>query len=143
MATPTDLVACVGAVYAMLHGAHSVADHFVQTQHQADTKGLPGWAGRWACAKHVLTYTVTAGVFLSVLVWRTGVQIHPSALAAGLTVSAVSHYVADRRTPLRRIADGLGKSPAWLDHGGGMYALDQAWHLGFTALTALIIGGAA
>lgn len=142
MATPTDLAATIGAVYAMLHGAHAIADHFVQTQHQADVKGRPGWAGRWACAKHVASYTATAGVFLALLVWRTHLPIDPGALVAGLTVSAGTHYLADRRTPLRRLADWLGKSPAWLDHGGGMYALDQAWHIGFTAIAALIIGGA-
>jgi hypothetical protein len=38
--------------------AHTVADHWVQTDHQAGHKGLPGWAGRWACGKHVATGSI-------------------------------------------------------------------------------------
>jgi hypothetical protein len=45
--------------FAALFVAHQVADHWIQTQHQADTKGCPGWPGRIACAAHVASYTAT------------------------------------------------------------------------------------
>jgi hypothetical protein len=143
--TPTPavvaVVATVGAVFAALYAAHQVADHFVQTQHQADLKGRPGLVGRWHCAAHVATYTLTAVVALLALVWRTGLPLSLAATVAGLAVSAVSHYIADRRTPLRRLADWLGKDPGWLERGGGLYALDQAWHVGWLFVAALVIGG--
>jgi hypothetical protein len=132
---PGAFAACFAALYA----AHQVADHLIQTQHQADTKGLPGWRGRLACAAHVTTYTAAALVALLVIAWRTGLPLHPWTVVAGLAVSAITHYVADRRAPLRTLLDRLGKSPAWLDHGGGMYACDQAWHIGWLAVAALII----
>ncbi|WP_433530362.1 DUF3307 domain-containing protein [Micromonospora sp. CA-263727] len=125
------------AVFATLYAAHQVADHWVQTQHQADCKSEPGWAGRIACAAHVTTYTATAGIALTVLILATGLRLDPWGVAVGLAVSAVSHYIADRRTPLRRLAELLGKDPHWLARGGGMYALDQSWHTGFLFLAAL------
>jgi hypothetical protein len=139
------------AVFAALYAAHQVADHWVQTDHQANHKGLPGWPGRWNCAKHVATYTLTGVVALAALAAVTGWRPALLPLTAGLAVNAVSHYIADRRTPLRRIAE-------WTGHGGfytlgtprpgrddnpslgtGAYALDQSWHVGWLFITALII----
>ncbi len=127
------------AVFAALFVAHQVADHWVQTQHQADHKGRPGWPGRIACAGHVITYTATAFGFLAALALATGIDLRPGPVAAGLTVSAVTHYIADRRTPLRRMANAIGKNAGWLDHGGGMYALDQSWHYGWLFVAALVV----
>lgn len=133
--------AAFGATFAALYAAHQVADHWVQTQRQAETKGGPGWRSRLACAAHVATYTVVAAGALAAADRRAGLDLNGRRVVAGLTVSAVSHYVVDRRAPLRRAADALGKSPAWLDHGGGMYALDQSAHAGFLFLAALVISG--
>jgi hypothetical protein len=131
----------VAAVFAMLYAAHQVADHWVQTQHQASTKGHAGWRGRIACAAHIATYTATAVVALLALVWRTDIVLSLWPTVAGLTVSAVTHYIADRRTPLRWLADKTGKDPGWLERGGGLYALDQSWHVGWLAVAGLVIGG--
>jgi hypothetical protein len=136
-ATPGAL----GAVFAALYAAHQVADHWIQTQHQADLKSCAGWRGRLACAAHVASYTATALAALVAVAWRTGLDLTPAGVAAGLAVSAVSHYVADRRTPLRWMADRLGKDPGWLKRGGGLYALDQSWHIGWLFVAALLIGG--
>ena len=127
------------AVFVALWVAHQVADHWIQTQHQADCKGRPGAAGRIACAAHVATYTATAFGFLGALALATGLDLDPGRVATGLAVSAVTHYIADRRTLLRRAADALGKNPRWLDHGGGMYALDQSFHYLFLFVAALVI----
>jgi hypothetical protein len=135
----------VAAVFAALYAAHHVADHWIQTQHQADTKGTAGWRGRLACAAHVATYTVTALLAVLVLAWRTGLDLSAASLAAGLAVSAVTHYIADRRTPLRRIADAVGAGTFYRVNAGGMngaYLLDQSWHLGWLFVAALVIGGA-
>lgn len=131
--------AAFAAVFAALFVAHQVADHWIQTQHQADCKGRPGWPGRIACAAHVATYTLTALVTLAALALSTDLHLAPGRTAAGLAISAVTHYVADRRVPLRRAADALGKNAGWLDHGGGMYALDQSFHYLFLFVAALVI----
>ncbi|PMR58470.1 transcriptional regulator [Verrucosispora sp. ts21] len=138
LADPTGSRAAVfAAVFATLYAAHQVADHWIQTQHQADCKGQPGWAGRLACAAHVATYTATAVLALVFLIAGTGLRLDPAGVTVGLGISAVTHYIADRRTPLRQIADQLRKSPAWLDKAGGMYALDQSWHVGWLFIAAL------
>jgi hypothetical protein len=143
-------MAAFAAVYAALLAAHHVGDFWVQTQHQADTKGLPGWVGRWNCAKHVATYTVTGLLALLALAAATGWRPQVWPLLAGLAVSAVTHYVADRREPLRRLAVALGSAQFWNlgvpkgpgDKpclGTGAYALDQSWHIGWLFVAALVI----
>ncbi|WP_433793294.1 DUF3307 domain-containing protein [Actinoplanes sp. CA-252034] len=145
------MTAAFAAVFAALFVAHQVADHWVQTQHQADCKGRPGWPGRIACATHVTTYTLTALVAVIVLGLSTDLHVRPGQVAAGLAVSAVTHYIADRRTPLKRLADlvgagrfyALGIPRAGRDDnpslGTGSYALDQSFHYLFLFVAALVI----
>lgn len=123
-----------------LFGAHYIADYWLQTQRQADMKGTPGWAGRIACASHVTVYTITSLVALYAAASASDLQLHWPAVAAGLAVSAVTHYIADRRTPLRWLADRMGKSSEWMDNHGGLAHLDQAWHIGWLLAAALTMG---
>ena len=151
--THTDL-APFAAVFAVLFVAHQVADHWGQTCHQAAHKGLPGWIGRLACARHVGSYTLICAGFLVTLSAWTGWRPSPTHLVVGLTISAVTHYIADRRVPLRRLADwaGLGAffslgtpRPGRADNpslGTGAYALDQSWHYAWLCLAALVISAA-
>lgn len=127
------------AVAAALHAGHHVGDHWIQTQHQADHKGLPGWRGRLACATHVASYGITQLAAIGVLVLALDLHLSPVGLAAGMAVNLGSHYIADRRVPLRRMAEALGKDPAWLERDGGLYALDQSWHVGFLFVSAVLI----
>lgn len=139
------------AVAVALFAAHQVADHIVQTDYQARTKGAPGWVGRLACARHVVTYTATAAAALGALWLVLGLRLPLWQTAAGLLVSAVSHYIADRREPLRRFALAIGLTGFWAlgtprpgrddnpSLGTGAYAIDQAWHHGWLFITALII----
>lgn len=139
------------AVFAALYAAHQVGDHWIQTQHQAEHKGVAGWVGRWACVKHVTSYTATGVVALALLAGVTGWRPTVVPLLVGLTVSAVSHYIADRRTPLFRLALATGSGRFWLlgaprpdrddnpSLGTGAYALDQSWHVGWLFISALII----
>jgi hypothetical protein len=139
------------AVFVALFVAHQVADHWIQTQHQADCKGRPGWPGRAACAAHVASYTAAAVAALADVHVALGLPLHPGHVAAGLAVSAVTHYIADRRTPLKRLAEltgsgrfyALGCPRAGRDDnpsiGTGSYALDQSFHYLFLFVAALLI----
>jgi len=147
------------AVFAAMYAAHQVADHWVQTGRQAADKGLPGWRGRLACARHIATLTVTAAVALAVVAAATGATPHLLSAVAGLAVNAASHYTADRRRPLLSLAEWLGATlipgkgefwhlgalrPGRDDNpclGTGAYALDQSWHVAWLFITALIIAG--
>ena len=136
------IAATFGAVFAALYAAHHVADYWVQTPHQSAHKGLPGWPGRVACAAHVGTYTLTAAVVLAVVWWRLSLPLSLPHVVAGLAVSAVSHYWADRRTTLRALVAVVdqvtpGKA-AYYDHGGAA-PLDQAWHVVWLLAAALVI----
>ena len=143
--------ATFAAVFVALFVAHQVADHWVQTQHQADCKGRPGWPGRVACAAHVGSYTATAVVAVGALHVALGVALNPWQVAAGLAVSAVTQYIADRRTPLKRLAELVGADrfyalgtprPGRDDNpsiGTGSYALDQSFHYLFLFIAALTI----
>jgi hypothetical protein len=143
--------ATFAAVFVALFVAHQVADHWIQTQHQADCKGRPGWPGRIACAAHVASYTATAVAALNAIHFGLALPLNPWQVAAGLAVSAVTHYIADRRAPLRRLAEltgagrfyALGIPRAGRDDnpslGTGSYALDQSFHYLFLFVAALVI----
>lgn len=131
----------VAGVFVTLFAAHQVADHWLQTQAQSDTKGLPGRRGRRACLVHVSTYTATALAAVLVLAAVTGWEPDSVRLTGGLLVSAVTHYVADRREPLKRLAWAIGKDKDWVERGGGLYVLDQSFHIGWLWVSALVIAG--
>ncbi|MEV8635845.1 transcriptional regulator [Streptosporangium sp. NPDC051023] len=144
-------LAAFAAVFAALFAAHSVGDHWVQTHTQALGKGAPTTAGRLACLRHVATLTATKAAALAALALIAGLTVLPLPLLAGLGVDALSHYWADRRTTLARLAERIGKRgfyqlgaprPGHDDAphlGTGAYALDQSWHIGWLFITALII----
>ena len=58
-----------------------------------------------------------------------GIRLRPGRVAAALVVSGATHYIADRREPLRRLADATGRESfvRLADFGmNGTYCLDQA-----------------
>jgi hypothetical protein len=138
------------ASFAALFVAHQVADHWVQTDKQACRKGAPGWPGRLACTAHVATYTVTAVLFVLPVVTVLGVHTSVGRLAAGLALSAATHWLIDRRWLLVWLADRTGSRafvrmgacrPGHDDNpslGTGAYALDQSAHYVFLFLAALL-----
>ena len=140
------------AVFVALYVAHSVGDHWVQTSHQAVAKGKPGWSGRLADTRHVLGLTITKLLTLTAAVLVLHLHVTAAGLAIGLALDAVTHWWADRRTTLARLAKLTGKSefyalgsqvvdaqghPTHL--GTGAYALDQSWHILWLFIAALII----
>ncbi|MFB6392681.1 DUF3307 domain-containing protein [Polymorphospora lycopeni] len=135
----TDVLAAFAAVFVTLYVAHLWADHWLQTDWEAKTKGEPGWRGWLACTAHCAGYTATAVVALVGLHVATGWTPDLVAAAVGLGISGGTHYVIDRRVHLRRLADFLGKDKDWLERGGGLYALDQSAHVAFLFVAALVI----
>jgi hypothetical protein len=152
------------AVFAALYAAHQVGDHWPSTHRGALRKGmrradalaagLHRHAGPRACATHVASYTATGVLFLAALVWRTGLDLDLWRTTVGLSVSAVTHYWADRRFTLRWLCDRLawiGKDrfyalgaprPGRDDNptvGTGAYLLDQSFHIFWLFIAALIV----
>jgi hypothetical protein len=164
--------AIFAASFAALYAGHMVGDHWIQTGWQAANKGRHDHTGRLACAAHVATYTATQAVFLASVALAIDVHVASPWLLVGLSVSAVTHYWADRRFTLARLAGRLGKADFYrlgqprkhkigqtaddfpdapyelkaLDNpclGTGAYALNQSFHIGWLFVAALIIAGGA
>jgi hypothetical protein len=143
--------------FVAMFAAHQVGDHWIQTNGQAMTKGGSGWSARAACARHVLVLAAIKAAALVAAFVVVGLPIRPLWWAGGLAVDAVSHYWADRRSTLRRLAALLGPGKAaFFDLGAprpghddnptlgtGAYALDQSWHVWFLFIAALIMAGGA
>lgn len=140
-----------GAVFAVLYAAHVVADHWVQTNQQARDKGGSGWSARLADVRHVASLTAVKVLFLGAAGAVLGLRVPVGQAVAGLLIDAVSHYWADRRFTLARLAAALGKAefyalgsprPGRDDNpslGTGAYALDQSWHIGWLFVAALVV----
>jgi hypothetical protein len=131
--------------FAVVSGAyltgHQVGDYWVQTTAQALGKALPGRPGRVLCASHVATYTLTLAASLAVAAVVLAAPVSPARAAAGLAVSGVTHYLADRRDPLARLAEKAGRGGFWRSGEGlasGAAHLDQSWHWLWLFAAALI-----
>lgn len=134
--------ATFAAVFIALYVGHQVGDHWIQSDHQAKHKAETGTAGRLACAAHVGTYTATQAVTVALAAWALGLTLSPALVATGFAISALTHYIADRRVPLRILADTTGKGAFWrLAQAGmnGAYQLDQSWHIGWLFVAALVM----
>jgi hypothetical protein len=139
---------CFAVLAVALLVAHQVADHWVQTSAQAAAKGQPGWRGRRACATHVATYTLATTLAVGAVWWAFTLPLSPAGVVAGQVMSAATHYWADRRTTLARLAEMTGLGGFWClgaprpgrddnpSLGTGAYALDQAWHWWWLAVAA-------
>lgn len=95
-------------VWAAFVVAHQVADHWVQTCHQAANKGGDSWPGRIACARHVATYTATTSLLVAMVLLVFATPVTAGGFVTGQIVSAVTHYWADRRTTLKAAAYRFG-----------------------------------
>lgn len=130
--------------------AHRVADHWVQTGHQAALKGRRNNVGRKACALHVASYTAVTALTVLALWGAFQLDITWWGFAAGQLVSAVTHYWADRRYTLAGLAAVMGKAEFYAlgapragrdDNptlGTGAYELDQSWHWGWLGVAAFL-----
>jgi hypothetical protein len=126
--TATDRAARFATGYALLRAAGAIGDMWVQTDTCARVKGATDTnpvvdrdeetgtetvhgtrEGQLACAHHVATYTATQAGALLIGSRLLGLRLKPGHLAAALALSVATHYVADRRQPLARIAQAAGK----------------------------------
>lgn len=135
-------------VWVALYSAHHVADFWGQSAWEAHTKSAPGWQGRLACLVHVLVHTFVALALLGAAAFFLDVPLSGWGIAAGLLVNGATHYFADRRAPLRQLAALLGKEDFYAlgtgegqgPHlGTGAHALDQAWHVSWLFVSALVL----
>ncbi|MEU1761194.1 transcriptional regulator [Micromonospora sp. NPDC005652] len=148
---PTVNPGVVGALFAAVLPAHEVADHILQRHSDAKLKGERGPVGRRACTNHVASYTLVQVAAAYGVARASGVRLRPGSVLAGAAVSALTHWVVDRREPLRRVAHALGKgefhdmgkprdghddNPCL---GTGALAMDQAWHKGWLLATVLLM----
>jgi hypothetical protein len=156
-----DLIRAVTAAVAfgvMLAG-HYIGDHWVQTSGQAygkalDAIGCVRRTAMWHCAKHVASWTTTTTVFLLAACWWLRLPLRPGWLVAGILLNALTHFIADLRVPLIRLGRLLGRTgyietvgvvrpagAASTGPGTALFELDQAWHIGWLAVSALLIAG--
>ncbi|KJY27429.1 hypothetical protein [Streptomyces sp. NRRL S-495] len=153
----TTTAATMAAVFVVLYTAHQVGDHWVQTSCQAAEKGKPGWTGRWACSKHVISLTATKVALLVPVALLLDLQVTVGGSALALALDACSHWWADRRVTLARLAKLVDKTEfyelgtyAHPHHptdakglyaptlGTGAYALDQSWHMLWLLVAAVV-----
>ncbi len=150
------------AVAITLYAAHHVGDYWVQTDHQARHKGQAGGKGRAACTAHVLTYVWTQAAMLTALYAVLGFENVTWGVHAGLLVSGVTHWLADRREHgvMFKLARRLPGKAAFLELGKprtgwmntnvvkhddnpqlatGAWALDQAWHIFWGVFVAALL----
>lgn len=152
------------AIAVALYVGHHVGDYWVQTDHQARHKGLPGHAGRTACLRHVVGYLLTQYVMLCLVGLAAGAWINPNGLLAALLVSGVTHYLADRREHglMFKLARRLPGKAVFMELGvprdrfvcdeygatipvdrpqlaTGAWALDQAWHIFWGVFVAALV----
>ncbi|MFE9427795.1 hypothetical protein ACFYNO_33095 [Kitasatospora sp. NPDC006697] len=158
--TATDRAANFATGYALLHAAAAIGDMWVQTDTCARIKGATDTnpvidrdekagtqtvhgtrEGQLACLHHCATYTATQAAALLVGSRVLGLRLKPGRVAAALAVSFATHYVADRRLPLARLAKATGKGAFYerLTPICGSFELDQAWHHGWEAAAALVL----
>lgn len=132
-------------VFAAFLIGHYLADYFVQTDHQAQHKGLTGSRsneGRRNCAVHAVTYTATLAGVLGLALNVEDVEFSTTAslvVSVALILNGVTHYVIDRRWTLEAFARLIGKS-GWLDNDPeALPKLDQAAHLVLLGAVALVL----
>ncbi|MFB7858909.1 hypothetical protein [Rhodococcus qingshengii] len=140
-------------IFIGLFAGHHAGDYWIQTDHQAITKGKPGAEGIRACLAHVTGLTLTKLIFVGSLLSISGLAPSPFWFLFGVFVDASSHYWADRRTTLEKLAKVLRKStfyqmgkdtvhtssPPGTHVGVGSHALDQAFHLVFLVVGSVLM----
>lgn len=123
----------------MRTAAH-VADHWIQTGHQAAHKADAGLPGHRVMAGHIASYAGAQAVALVAVNQLLDMRLKPSRIAAAIMVSAATHWFIDRRWPVRKLAEATGKQ-GFHDLGGplgGAYILDQSAHHLMEAVAAVV-----
>jgi hypothetical protein len=85
------------AVALTLYAAHHVGDYWIQTDRQARHKGDAGAGGVLQCVLHICSYLATQIMMLLIANAVLQLQLSAPSIFAGLAVSGITHYLADRR----------------------------------------------
>lgn len=132
-----------GAAVASLLVAHPIGDYFVQTDHQAQHKGLRGHRsneGRLNCFVHALTYTLTQIAVMFCVFGLSSYDGPYTAVAVILVLNGLTHYVIDRRWTLEWFARYVLAKDDWIDNDPTALAtIDQAAHRALFLPVALAI----
>jgi hypothetical protein len=142
------MTADFAAIAIALYAGHHAGDYWVQTDHQARTKK----DSARSCVMHCLTLVMTQAACLLMLL-PLGVRFAWFPTLGGLVVSGVTHYIADRRTPLVKLAALFPGKTNFLKLGAprgghyddnpqlatGAWALDQSWHIFFGVFVAALV----
>ncbi len=145
-------LALFATLQATFTDIHPLCDHWLQSSEDAAGKGKPGREGAKHCARHVASYTA-GQVAAAVAVTRVlGFRMPLRALAAGTLLNAATHYVIDRREPLKAMARLAGKQ-GYVEHatvqrrdgvidaagpGTAFTELDQAAHRAIGVAASLV-----
>jgi hypothetical protein len=138
----TSHAATAAVAYAALRTAAHVADHWFQTGHQAAHKADAGIAGHRAMAGHIASYAGAQAVALVAVNKVLDAGMTSRGIATAVTLSAATHWFIDRRWPVRRLAEAMGKSDFHALGGplGGAYILDQSAHHLMEGVAAVLAG---
>lgn len=148
------LASTFAALFIALYVGHHVGDQWIQTHHQALTKGGTGArtsVGRSACLRHVVNLTATQAITVGAVALVLTLDLPLWRVALGLAVNAASHFWADRIVTLERLARAVNKGGYWdlgaprpghddnITVGTGRYHLDQSWHVAWVFVAALVM----
>ena len=156
--TATARAARYAALLALMRAGSTVGDHITQSSRDAVVKAATdaapvkyhgrtfgARAGRAACLRHSVSYTATQAAVISAGAHALGLRLPTGRVLAALAISGGSHYLFDRREPLRRVADALGRREFYRLNTAGMngsYLMDQATHHLIEALACLLLATA-
>jgi hypothetical protein len=140
-----------------LYVGHHVGDYWIQSHHQALTKGEVGREGRLACLSHILSYLLAQAVCLSITSAVLGLEVSNRAVWLALAISGITHWMADRRDHglMFWLARRMPWKHGYLEFGAprpghddnptlstGAWSLDQSWHIFWGVfVAALVIAG--
>ncbi len=136
------------AVGFTLFAGHYLGDYASQTDRQASGKSVAGWSGRRALAAHIVGYHLTVALVLTTTATVLSLPLTVAGIAAGATVSTVTHTALDRGPTLRWIMRRSGaaqfadlelRTTTGAPWYPGRHAVDQALHLGSLWLATLLI----
>lgn len=147
--TPTSPRAVTLAVTWLAgHAGHEIGDYLVQLDCDAQAKQQHTWAGRFALARHAVTYAATQAVTKWLAYRLGGVRVPGRALLAGTVVEGLLHAAIDDGRLLRVFADATGKRRFHdLNAAGvnGRMLMDQAVHRGLQipigAVVTMLVAG--
>ena len=132
-----------GVVALTMLMTHPVADYAVQTDHQAQHKGLTGARTRegwWNAAKHAFSYTVTQVLVVGLVLEALDFTGSFGVVVLVLIANGLTHMIIDRRWTLEWFARNVLLKSGWIDADKtALPHLDQTAHIGLFVPAALAI----